>query len=184
VIADSHRASEIVARIRAMVRKAPPHKEWIDINDALESAIALAHAEASKHRIELLSRLSEDIPPICVDKIQIQQVVLNLVVNAIEAMRGPVGEDEGLRKLIVSSERYDSQAVRIRVRDSGAGLPPERVDEIFQAFYTTKPEGLGMGLAVSRSIVEAHRGRLWATPNDDRGATFQFTLPVGGREVS
>lgn len=112
VIADSHRASEIVARIRAMVRKAPPHKEWIDINDALESAIALAHAEASKHRIELLSRLSEDIPPICVDKIQIQQVVLNLVVNAIEAMRGPVGEDEGLRKLIVSSERYDSQAVR------------------------------------------------------------------------
>jgi len=118
-----------------------------------------------------------DLPLILGDRIQLQQVILNLIINAIEVMSGV---NEGPRELLVGSGKDESQRVLVAVRDSGPGLDPESVNDIFAAFYTTKPQGMGMGLAISRSIVEAHCGRLWATANPDKGATFQFTLPTGG----
>ncbi len=181
VIADGHRASQIIGRIRALAKKAPPQKEWLDINDTLQEAIILARSEVQRNRVALQTRLSEDVPLIRADRIQLQQVVLNLIINAIEAMSGAA---EGPRELWVTSEKAESTAVRIAVRDSGPGLDPKGRDHLFDAFYTTKPHGLGMGLAISRSIVEAHGGRLWATANDGRGATFQFTLPTDGARVS
>jgi PAS domain S-box-containing protein len=181
VIADGHRASQIIGRIRALAKKAPPQKEWLDVNDTLREAITLAHSEVQRNRVALQTRLSEDVPPVRADRIQLQQVVFNLIVNAIEAMSGAT---EGPRELWVTSEKVESTAVRITVRDSGPGLDPKGLDHLFDAFYTTKPHGLGMGLAISRSIVEVHDGRLWATANDGRGATFQFTLPTGGERAS
>ena len=130
--------------------------------------------------MSLQTQLSSDVPLILGDRIQLQQVILNLIINAIEAMSG-VGD--GPRELQVGSEKDDSQGVLVAVRDSGPGLDPESLDQLFTAFYTTKPQGMGMGLAISRSIIEAHGGRLWATANQHRGATFQFTLPADAEKV-
>ena len=181
IIADGHRASEIVGRIRALVKKSPPRKDWLDINEIILEVVALARSEAQKNRVSLQTQLSSDLPLILGDRIQLQQVILNLIINAIEAMSG-VGE--GPRELQVSSGKDDSQGTLVAVRDSGPGLDLKSLDHLFTAFYTTKPQGMGMGLAISRSIIEAHGGRLWATTNDDRGATFQFTLPTGGEKTS
>jgi two-component system sensor kinase FixL len=181
IIADSHRASEIIGRIRALAKKAPPRKDWLDINETILEVIALARSEAQGNRIALQTQLSDDLPLILGDRIQLQQVILNLIINAIEAMNGVA---EGPRELKVGSGKDDSQGVRVAVRDSGPGLDLESLDHLFTAFYTTKPQGMGMGLAISRSIIEAHGGRLWATANEHRGATFQFTLPAGGERMS
>jgi C4-dicarboxylate-specific signal transduction histidine kinase len=181
VVADGHRAGEIIARIRALAQKAPPRKDWFDINKAIHEVIALARSEVQGNRVSLKTQLAGDLPPILGDRVQLQQVLLNLMMNAIEAMRGV---DEGPRDLWVDSERLESTDVLIAVRDSGSGLDPQSLDRLFEAFYTTKPDGLGMGLAISRSIIEAHGGRLWATANAPRGAVFQFTLPTGGEGVS
>jgi two-component system sensor kinase FixL len=181
IIADGHRASEIIGRIRALVKKSPPRKDRLDINETILEVIALTRSEAQKNRVSLKTQLSSDLPLILGDRVQLQQVTLNLIINAIEAMSGA---GEGPRELQVGSEKDDSQGVRVTVRDSGPGLDPEGLDHLFTAFYTTKRQGMGMGLAISRSIIEAHSGRLWATANEGRGATFQFTLPAGGEKVS
>jgi PAS domain S-box-containing protein len=184
ITADGHRAGEIISRIRALAKKAPPRKDWLDINETIRDVIAFARSEVQRNGVALETRLSDDVhyvPLILADRIQLQQVILNLMMNAIEAMSGA---GEGPRELLVRSGTAESQRVLVAVRDSGPGLDPKSLDRLFDAFYTTKPHGLGMGLAICRSIVEAHSGRLWATANEDRGATFQFTLPTGGEKAS
>jgi PAS domain S-box-containing protein len=184
VIAEGHRAGEIINRIRALAKKAPSKRDWLDINETLREVIALAGSELQRNGVTLETRLSDDVhylPLIFGDRIQLQQVILNLIINAIEAMSGVV---DGPRELLISSATAESQHVLVAVRDSGAGLDPKNLDRLFDAFFTTKSHGLGMGLAICRSIIAAHDGRLWATANDDRGATFQFTLPTGGERVT
>ena len=179
ITADGHRAGEIIGRIRALAKKASSRKDWIDINETILEVIALARSEVHSNGVSLQTRLGDDMPLILGDRIQLQQVILNLIINAIEAMSG-VGENP--RELVVRSEKDGSQGVLVAVRDSGPGLDPKSLDHLFTAFFTTKPKGMGMGLAISRSIIEAHGGRLWAVPNDGPGATFQFTLDVGSKE--
>jgi PAS domain S-box-containing protein len=180
IIADGHRAGEIIGRIRALAKKSPPRKDWLDINETILEVTALARSEVQGNRVSLETQLADDVPLILGDRIQLQQVILNLIINAIEAMSGV---NEGLRELLVGSGKDESRGVLVTVRDSGPGLDPESLDHLFTAFFTTKPQGMGMGLAISRSIIEAHGGRLWATANDDRGATVQFTLPTGGERL-
>jgi signal transduction histidine kinase len=180
VIAESHRASEIIGRISALAKKAPPRKDWLDVNETIHEVIALAYSEVQRNGVALETQLSDDIPIILADRIQLQQVILNLMMNAIEAMSGA---GEGPRELLVRSGTDESRAVLVSVEDSGQGLDPKSLDRLFDAFYTTKPQGLGMGLAISHSLVEAHGGRLWATANPPHGAVFQFTLPIGSERV-
>jgi PAS domain S-box-containing protein len=180
VIADGHRAGEIIGRIRALAKKAPPQKDWLDLSETIREVIAMVRGEVRRNRISLQTQLANDLPLVLADKIQLQQVILNLLVNSIEALSS-VGE--GLRELWVSSEKVTEKPERashalIVVRDSGTGLNPNGLDRLFNAFYTTKPQGLGMGLAISRSIIEAHGGELWAEVNAPRGAVFQFRLPI------
>ena len=181
VVADGHRAADIIGRIRALAQKAPPHKDWLDLNATIRDVLALARSEVHRHGVVVETHLAAEVPPILGDRIQLQQVLLNLVMNAIEAMSG-VGA--GPRVLRVSAEPVATTDVLIAVRDAGPGLDLQSLDRLFDAFYTTKPQGLGLGLAISRRIIEAHGGRLWATPNPGPGATFQLTLPAGGEQVS
>src|SRR5262245_36145095 len=180
VIADGHRAGDIIGRIRALAQKAPPHKDWLDLNATVRDVLALASSEVQRHGVVVETHLAEPVPPILADRIQLQQVLLNLIMNAIEAMSG-VGD--GARELVVRSDTDAAQGVLVTVRDSGPGLDPHSLDRLFEAFYTTKPHGLGLGLAISRRIIEAHGGRLWATPNTGPGVTFQFTVPRGSEGV-
>jgi PAS domain S-box-containing protein len=190
IIRDGNRAGDVISRMRALFKKAPMTKERFDINEAIEEVMALTQAEAQRNRVLVRTRLGAEVPSIFGDRVQLQQVVLNLLINAIEAMSAT---NEGRRELLVSTQRKsETKAVTsgsgcstdengnvvVAVRDSGPGLHPDSQNQLFNAFYTTKPKGLGMGLAVSRSIIEAHRGSLEALPNDGPGATFQFTLPV------
>jgi PAS domain S-box-containing protein len=175
IIADSHRANEIITRIRALAKKAPPRKDWLDINETIHEVIALARSEVQRNRVALQTQLSDELPLAPGDRIQVQQVILNLINNAIEAMSAA---DDGPRELEIGSAADQSQHVVVTVRDSGPGLGPEDLTRVFRAFYSTKPQGIGIGLAICRSIINAHGGRLWATINDGRGATFQFTLPT------
>jgi len=179
IMEDGHRAGEIISRIRALAKKAPPQKDWLDINETILEVVALASSEVQKNRVSLQTQLSSDLPLILGDRIQLQQVILNLIINAIEVMSGAGG---GSREMRVCSGNADSKGVLVAVQDSGPGLDPESLAHLFTAFYTTKPQGMGMGLAISRSIIEAHGGRLWATANDGPGATFQFTLPRGNEK--
>jgi predicted ATPase/signal transduction histidine kinase len=180
-MAEGHRASEIIGRIRALAKKAPPQKDWLDVSETIHEVIALARSEIQRNGVTLETELSDDVPLILADRVQLQQVILNLMMNAIEAMSG-VGQ--GPRELLVRSGSDESKHVVISVQDSGPGLEPKSLEHLFDAFYTTKPHGLGMGLAISRSIIDAHGGRLWATANPEKGATFQFTLPIGGGRVA
>ena len=177
IVADGHRAGEIIGGIRALAKKTPSQKDWLDINDTINEVIALARSEVQKNRVSLETRLSSDVPLILGDRIQLQQVILNLINNAIEAMSGA---DDGPRELQVRSAKDEPRGVVVAVRDTGPGLDSESLNHIFTAFYTTKSQGMGMGLAISRSIIQGHGGRLWATPNESRGAVFQFTLPADG----
>jgi PAS domain S-box-containing protein len=181
IIADGHRAGEIIGRIRALARKAPSRKDWVDVNETIVEVIALARSEARSSGVSLETRLGDELPLILGDRIQLQQVILNLMINAFEAM---TGISDAPRDLLISSTRDDSRGVLVAVRDSGPGLTLGSLDRLFHAFYTTKPQGMGMGLAISRSIVEGHGGRLWATANVPHGAVFQFTLPMGGEEIT
>jgi C4-dicarboxylate-specific signal transduction histidine kinase len=174
IIRDGHRASDVIGRVRALVKKSPPRQDPLDINEVILEVIALTRSEAQRNRVSLETQLADNVPCIPGDRIQLQQVILNLLVNAIEAMSG-VGEGPG--QLSVSTCKDESQGIRVIVQDSGPGLDPESLAHLFDPFYTTKPEGMGMGLAISRSIIEAHGGRLWATANGGKGAMFQFTLP-------
>ena len=177
IVRDASRAGEVIGRVRALVKKVPPSTDLLDINDAILEVIALTQSELLKHPVELRTRLSSNVPLVPADRVQLQQVILNLIVNAIEAMSGV---DERPHELVVGSGRSDSNEVFVEVRDSGPGFDPENLNSLFDSFYTTKPDGMGMGLSISRSIVEAHGGRLWATPNQPHGAAFRFTLPVEG----
>ena len=175
VIANGHRASEIIGRIRALAQKAPTRKDWLDVNETVREVIALAYHETQRNGISVRASLAADVPLIVADRIQLQQVVLNLMMNAIEALNGG---GQGPREILVRSGGDGSHNVRISVEDFGPGLDPKSLDHVFDAFYTTKPHGLGMGLAISRSIVEAHGGRLWAAADVAHGAIFHFTLPI------
>ena len=168
------RASEIIVRIGSLFKKGTPQRESIDINEIIEEMMALLHSEASRFSICIRSELAQGLPKVLADRVQLQQVVMNLMLNGIDAME----ETRGTRELVVQSQIAEGQ-LQICVNDSGRGIPPEQMDRIFAAFFTTKPQGIGMGLAISRSIIESHSGRLWATNNDSApGASFHFTLPV------
>jgi PAS domain S-box-containing protein len=174
IVESGVRASEVIDRIRALVKKAPPRKDRLEINEAILQVIELAQNEMASKGISLRTQLAEALPATQGDRVQLQQVILNLLINAIEAMSAM---SEGPRELLISTAKTDSEGVLVAVRDSGPGLAPESIDQVFESFYTTKPGGLGMGLSICRSIIEAHQGRLWATANTPRGAVFQFTLP-------
>jgi PAS domain S-box-containing protein len=169
------RAGNVIDRIRALVKKAPPQKDSLDINSTVLEVAALTSGEMSKNGISVQTQLAESLPAVQGDRVQIQQVLLNLFVNAAEAMSGT---REGPKELLISTGKGGSEDVLVAVRDSGPGLTIENTEWVFDAFYTTKTSGLGMGLSICRSIIEAHQGQLWATVNVPRGAVFQFTLPV------
>jgi two-component system, LuxR family, sensor kinase FixL len=181
MISAGSRAGEVIRRIRALVGKAPPLRDRLNINDAITEVIALIRGEIQRNRISLRTRLSTDVPLVLGDRIQLQQVILNLILNAMEAM-GDVSPQP--RELSVSSTKDGPNGALVSVRDSGTGLDGTVLDRLFEAFYTTKAHGMGIGLAVSRTIIQAHGGRLWAAPNAPQGAIFQFTLPADGEEVS
>ena len=174
VVKDGTRAADIIGRIRALIKKTPPRKARFDLNEAILNVITLTRSEIQKHGVLLQTQLAPGSPLVQGDRIQLQQVILNLILNAVEAMSGT---DGGPRELLISTGNEASGGLLVTVRDSGPGLESQTLDRLFEAFYTTKPEGMGMGLAICRSIIEAHGGRLWATANEPRGAVFQFNLP-------
>jgi PAS domain S-box-containing protein len=175
IVESGVRAGEVIDRIRALVKKAPPLKARLNINEAILEVIALVRGEMAKNGISAKTQLADSLPPVWADRVQLQQVVLNLLLNAIEAMSGMT---EGACELLIRTEQTHSDAVLVSVQDSGPGFPPESAQRLFESFYTTKPGGLGMGLSICHSIIEAHQGRLWASANLPRGAVFQFTLPA------
>jgi PAS domain S-box-containing protein len=174
IVREGNRAGEVVGRIRALIRKAPPRQDAIAINDAILEVIALTRTEAADNNVSVRTQLADGSPHIRGDRVQLQQVLLNLIINAIEAMRDAGG---GERELLISS-RNEPDGVSVEVRDSGPGFAPAALERVFEAFYTTKPGGLGLGLSICRSIIEAHNGQLWASPNVPRGAIFRFTAPA------
>jgi C4-dicarboxylate-specific signal transduction histidine kinase len=173
IVDNGARAGEAIGRIRGLLKKAPPRKDQIDINRAVLDVILLVRSEVLKHGVSLQMDLSTVLPHIEGDRIQLQQVILNLVMNAVEAM-SCVPEDE--RELRITTSYDASHQIVLSVCDTGPGLHPKIVDRLFEAFCTTKPEGMGMGLAICRSIIQMHGGRLWATANEPRGTVFQFSL--------
>ena len=175
VINNGKRASDVIERIRDLVKKAPPRKDLLEINGAIREVIELTHGETVKDGVAVEMHLSEELPLIEGDRVQLQQVVLNLIINAIQAMSAT---SDGSRQLLITTVKEDSGDVLVAVQDSGPGLTSGAIQQIFQPFLTTKPGGLGLGLSICRSIIEAHGGRLWASPNEPRGAIFQFTLPA------
>jgi C4-dicarboxylate-specific signal transduction histidine kinase len=176
IVREGKRAGEVVGRIRALIKKAPARKDAVEINDAILEVIALTRTEATKNSVSVRTQLAEGLPRVEGDRVQLQQVMLNLIVNAIQAMSG---NEEGARELVISVDAVPSEGgVRVGVRDTGPGLSPKSLSCLFEPFYTTKPEGMGMGLSICRSIIEAHGGRLWATRCEPQGALFQFTIPA------
>ena len=173
-IRDGHRASDVVTRLRTLFSKKEPAVEPMDLNEAAREVTALSATEIQRNGVTLRHEFADDLPPALGDRIQLQQVISNLLRNAADAM-GEV--DDRPRELLIRTERDDGNRVRLSVRDSGVGIAPQAADKIFEAFYTTKTEGMGIGLSVSRSIIEAHQGRLWATPNNGPGCTFSFSIP-------
>jgi PAS domain S-box-containing protein len=174
IVKDNHRAGDVIGRISDLTKKAPPRKDSLDINGAIREVIELTHGEAVKNGVSVQTDLAEGLPLIEGDRVQLQQVILNLIVNAVEAMSGV---DEGTRELLISARKAEPEGVLVGVRDSGPGLAPATLERAFDAFYTTKAGGLGMGLTICRSIIERHGGRFWATGCDPQGALFQFTIP-------
>jgi len=175
-IEEGVRAGEILKRIHRLVAKSPSRKDWVDVNKTIEEVIELTRSEIQRHDISLETRLSTDLPLIRGDRIQLQQVILNLMINAMQSMSGLTPAE-----LTVKSGKDVTNRVVVSVVDSGRGLQEANVDRLFEPFYTTKPDGMGMGLAICRSIISDHKGRLWATPNMPRGAVFQFALPSDDR---
>jgi C4-dicarboxylate-specific signal transduction histidine kinase len=173
VVGDTDRAGDIVNQIRDQIRKAPPRKEQFDLNEAINEVMVLGRSAVIKNGVSVQTRLSEGLFPVHGDRVQLQQVILNLLLNAVEAMGST---EAGARELLISTEQ-DHTGVLVAVRDSGPGLDPTHLERVFDAFYTTKSSGMGMGLSICRSIIDAHGGRLWAEANEPRGAIFQFTLP-------
>jgi C4-dicarboxylate-specific signal transduction histidine kinase len=176
---DGHRASEVIQRIRALAQKTEPQTAWLDLNEVIRDVITLVHSEVLTQRVSLRPGLSAALPPVRGDHIQLQQVIMNLVINGIEAMHAVTGQP---RELQIRSQRHDADNVLVAVQDSGIGLDPQNMARLFDAFFTTK--ACGMGLAISRSIIESHGGLLWASANAGPGAAFQCTLPLHSERQS
>jgi C4-dicarboxylate-specific signal transduction histidine kinase len=174
IVKDGTRAAEIVKRIRLLFKKSTPQRELVDVNEAIREMIVLLRSEATRYNITVRAELAAELPRIMGDRVQLQQVLMNLIVNSIDAMK----EVAGARELSVKSQRTEKEEVLVSVSDTGVGLPPQQADQIFNAFFTTKPHGTGMGLRISRSIVESHGGLLWVADNSPRGASFHFALPT------
>jgi C4-dicarboxylate-specific signal transduction histidine kinase len=174
VVKDATRAAEIMDRIRLLFKKGTPQRELVDVNEVIREMIVLLRNQATRYSIFVRTDLAADIPQIMGDRVQLQQVLMNLIVNSIDAMK----EVEGTRNLAIKSQRAENEQVMLSVSDTGVGLSPQYLDQIFDAFFTTKDHGTGMGLRISRSIIESHGGRLWAADNSPRGASFHFTLPT------
>lgn len=177
MVKDGRRAVEIIDRLRSFYQKTPPGRELLDVNEIIREMLVLLRGEAIRYSVAMRTELSGNLPRVEADRVQLQQVFMNLILNGIDAMKYSAGE------LTVTSELDESGKLLISVRDAGVGLPAGETDQIFSAFFTTKPQGSGMGLTISRSIVEAHGGRLWATGNSGPGATFHFTLPTAAKEM-
>jgi C4-dicarboxylate-specific signal transduction histidine kinase len=173
VIKDATRAADIISRVRLLFEKGTPQQELVDVNEVIREMIVLLRSEADRHSISIRIELAEDLPKVMADRLQLQQVFMNLMLNGIDAMKGTTGGGE----LTIKSQRGENEHLVVSVSDTGVGLPAEHADQIFNAFFTTKPHGTGMGLRISRSIVESHGGRLWAADNSTRGASFYFILP-------
>jgi C4-dicarboxylate-specific signal transduction histidine kinase len=171
---DGTRAAEIINRIRLLFKKGTLQRELVDINEVILEMIVLLRSAAARHNILVGTELAADLPQVMGDRVQLQQVMMNLMINGIDAMK----DADGTRKLAIKSQRGENERILVTVSDTGVGLPSEQADQIFKAFFTTKPHGTGMGLSVSRSIVESHDGRLWAAENSPCGAKFYFTLPT------
>jgi len=180
ILDDAERASAVVGRVRQLVKRAPIEKSLLDLKVVVNDVLALARYELATRRVTIRTELPKELPPILGDRVQLQQVLLNLVMNGMDAMNS-VAEQ---KRILLVSGKHDATtgtpAVLLCVQDAGTGFKPEAMERFFEPFYTTKPQGMGMGLAISRSIIEAHGGRLWAEPNQGPGATFLFSLPDAG----
>jgi C4-dicarboxylate-specific signal transduction histidine kinase len=175
IVRDANRASKIVVQVRDLTKGLPPVSDLVMVNEIILATTGLIDRELRQDQISIQTQLSDDVPPIKGDRVQLQQVLLNLLLNSIEALRLVA---VGSRRLVIASARKDSNNVLISVHDTGKGISPNDIDCLFGPFYTTKSDGMGIGLTISRSIVESHGGRIWATPNSPRGAVFNFTLPI------
>jgi signal transduction histidine kinase len=175
IIDDGNRASEVIRRVRALAKKTEIEEVPLDLNDVVREVVALVQRELNSHRVSLRMELAQALPLILGDRVQLQQVMINLVMNGIEAMQSVTDRP---RELVIRSRQDETQQVLVSVTDCGVGISAENAERLFNAFFTTKSGGMGMGLSICRSIMEAHGGRLWATASMPHGATFQFTLPV------
>jgi C4-dicarboxylate-specific signal transduction histidine kinase len=175
IVRDGNRASDVIARIRMLVRKTGTAKELLALEETIQETVILVRGEVRRRGVDMRIDLPGDLPVVFADRVQLQQVMINLIMNGIEAMsRLP----EQPREILIGATQERSETIRVSVQDCGIGLEPSMMERVFDAFYTTKPQGIGIGLSISRSIIEAHGGHLWATPNAGPGATFQFTLPI------
>ncbi len=174
IVKDGTRAAEIIKRIRLLFKKNTPERELVDVNEVIREMIVMLRTEATRYAISVRTQLAAELPPVMGDRVQLHQVMMNLIMNSIEAMK----DVEGTRELAIKSQRSENEQLLVCVSDSGVGLPPQHADQVFDAFFTTKSHGTGMGLSISRSIVESHGGRLWAADNSPRGASFYLTLPA------
>jgi C4-dicarboxylate-specific signal transduction histidine kinase len=181
IIRDANRASEVIQRIRALAKRSEPQMVSLDINDVIREAILLVQREVLSHGVSLRTELASGLPPVLGDRVQLQQVVINLLINGVEAM-APITDRP--HEIVIRSQQHEGGQVHVAVLDSGIGIDSETAEQLFSAFFTTKPSGMGMGLSISRSIIRAHGGRLWVSPNPDHGAAFQFTVPINGSGVS
>jgi PAS domain S-box-containing protein len=175
IVRDGNRAGAVVGRIRALIKGAPRRNERVEINAAIREVVELTRSETMKNGVVVQTDLGDDLPLVPGDRVELQQVILNLILNALEAMSAT---SEGSRKILITTGKTETDDVLVAVRDSGPGLAPATLENLFKAFHTTKPNGLGLGLSICRSIVEGHGGRLWASANLPRGAVFQFTSPI------
>jgi C4-dicarboxylate-specific signal transduction histidine kinase len=174
VVTDVTRAAEIISRTRLLFKKGTPQWALVDVNEIIRDMVALMRSEITRHSISVRTELAEDLPQITGDRVQLQQVLMNLMINGIDAMK----DANGTRELAINSQRAENEQLMVSISDTGVGLPAKQTDQIFNAFFTTKTHGTGMGLRISRSIIESHGGRLWAADNSPRGASFQLTLPI------
>jgi signal transduction histidine kinase len=181
IVRDGKRAGEVIARIRALTRRTVVTRERLDPNEIVREVLALVGAEAKKESVNIRTQFADDLSPVSGDRVQLQQVMLNLVMNAMEAMSSV---EERPRELLITTRNIDADQVQVTVEDSGMGIDPEKIDKIFESFYTTKSGGMGMGLSISRSIIQAHGGRLWAAAKEGPGAIFYLTLAKYHEEES
>ena len=172
ILKDGRRAAEIINRVRLLFKKDILQQELVDLNEIIQEMIFLLRSEATQFAVSVRTELAADLPQVMADRVQLQQVLMNLMMNSIDAMKDVDGPGE----LTIQSQQGEDRQVLVSVSDTGVGLPPEQAEQIFNAFFTTKPQGTGMGLRISRSIIESHGGRLWAVDNPPRGARFYFTL--------